>query len=96
MDALSRRSLLLHLPDERDGRLVLTSSRSGEGRYQGLDMQALDGGQRGTIKVHDYKRPAALCQPSTVRMPQLQVSCRGEKLFESDLSSQTTTQTTIH
>lgn len=53
VDALSRRSLLLHVPNEPDGRLVVTSTRSCEGRLQGLEMQVLDGGQCGKINIRE-------------------------------------------
>lgn len=53
VDSLSRRSLLLHVPEpgSQCPSFILTSARSGEARQEGIPFQALNGGQRGRLDL---------------------------------------------
>ena len=51
MDPLSRRSLLLHTPDDAAPYFVLTSARSSVAREMGVAMRALDGGATGILDL---------------------------------------------
>lgn len=51
VDPLSRRSLLLHTPDESCRSFILSSTRSGLAREQGIAMRALEGGEVGVLDL---------------------------------------------
>jgi hypothetical protein len=51
VDPLSRRSLLLHLPDETCQSFVLSSTRSALARERGVAMRALEGGEVGVLDL---------------------------------------------
>jgi hypothetical protein len=53
IDPLSRRSLLVHMPENSHGAFYLTSVRSSLAREQGIVFQALDGGEGGLIRLPD-------------------------------------------
>ncbi|WOO76947.1 Asparagine synthetase domain-containing protein 1 [Vanrija pseudolonga] len=58
LDPLSRRSLLIHVPEPGSScqTLILTSSRSAEGRRQGVPMRALNGGEGGSVDLSKLSR----------------------------------------
>lgn len=51
LDPLSRRSLLVHMPDAQCPTLYLSSVRSGLSRQQGVEFRALDGGEGGILNM---------------------------------------------
>ncbi|BEI81784.1 hypothetical protein CcaverHIS002_0209440 [Cutaneotrichosporon cavernicola] len=74
VDPLSRRSLLLHMPDETCKSLIVSSTRSPLARERVIQMRALEGGEVGVLDLSCLDSKGAISWHSALALSRLPVT----------------------